>query len=263
MICKDCKKEVKNAHANRKRCKRCAAKVRKCPRHNLTNEQIEKFHALVGKIDIKAIAKELGASRVSIVRYAMDAGVSCNFHNKYVKDPGKTQEIIDFYLEHGKKATKEKYPGIKLRSIVERYAKEKRQVRWEDWELIELAKFAGIISHKNQAKYFNRPNANAGSIKSAWYKKFKASSSNINGVHRYMVKPLLRKEPAKIETQYCAGNGMGIHRRKLILWVELEKCLKKDVPEEIVGAIKVMAKFQRWLHGKNVVFNINKMLGEI
>lgn len=263
MKCPDCKKEVKNAHPNRKRCKRCAAKVRKRPHHSLTKEQIAQFHNLVGKMDLRDMAEKMGVSRTSLRRYAVQARISCNFHNKYVKNPEKVQEIIEFYLEHGKNATKEKYPGIKLRSIVERYAKEKRQVRWEEWEIIQLARFAGIISHKNQAKYFNRPNAHAGSIKSVWYKKFKASSSNINGVHFYMVKHLLRKEPARIETQYMGGNSTGIHRRKLILWVELAKCLNKDAPEEIVSAIKTMAKFQKWLHGKNVVFNITKMLEEM
>lgn len=262
MKCKDCKKEVKNAHPNRKRCKPCAAKVRIRPRHNLTKEQIAKFKRLVGKMDLRDIVEEIGASKAAIRRYARDMKVSCNFHNKYVKDPEKTQEIVDFYLEHGKAATKEKYPDVNFRSIVERYAKGKRQVRWEDWEIVQLAKFAGIISHRNQARYFNRPNAHVGSIRSVWYKKFKSSSSNINGVHLYMVKPLLRKDPARIETQYGSGNGTGVFTRKLILWVELAKCLKKDVPEEIVSAIKTMAKFQRWLHGKNVVFNIQKMQGE-
>jgi hypothetical protein len=222
----------------------------------LQQSQLKK---LVGKMDKKDIAKKLGASVTSVGRYARDNGITLNFHNKYKKNPELVSEIVDYYVEHGKNLTLKKYPGIRLRSIIERYAKEKRQIRWEDWEVIQLAKFAGIISHRNQATYFSRPNANKGSIKSAWSKKFKASGSNINGVSFYMVKPFLRKIPTMIETQFGAGN----YTRKLILWVELEKCLKREVPDELVSAIKTMAKFQRWLHGKNVYFKINQMLGEM
>lgn len=256
MICPDCKKKVKNAHKNRKRCNKCAAERCKRPAHNLTDEQIARLLPLVGKKRKEQIAAEIGASVISVSRYARQAGISLNACNIYKKNPEWVQEVIDYYIEHGKRLTLEKYPGIRLRSIVERYAHEKRQVRWEEWELIQLARFAGVISKQNQAAYFSRPNAHTGSIRSAWVKKFKSSPGNINGVHMYMVKPLLAKKPRMIEVQTMAG----LYTRKLILWVELEKCLKKDVPEHLVSAIQTMAKFQRWLHGRNVYQSINRML---
>lgn len=106
---------------------------------------------------------------------------------------------------------------------------------------------AGLISPKAQARYFNRPNAHAGSIKSLWIKKFGIGGCSVNGmVHSYAIE-LVNSNARYIRPISQGRHGDSVTFRRVILWVDMEKCIKSDVPEFIKNGIKAMASFQKWL----------------
>lgn len=113
---------------------------------------------------------------------------------------------------------------------------------------------AGVVSYKKQAEYFNRPNANVGSILSVWNKRFGFKSVNINGMShrlaRHIVKsscPIVSTETMKVYFE----KRKKIQLRRTCLWVDMIDHLKSDAPEFIVEAIDGLADFQRWLHGND------------
>lgn len=48
--------------------------------------------------------------------------------------------------------------------------------------------------------------------------------------------------------------------RRIALWVDVEKHMKSDLPDHIQLAIRAMAKFQKWIHGRNVRFEVKKII---
>jgi DNA-binding XRE family transcriptional regulator len=219
----------------------------------LTEWQKKEALRLRGKVTKEEIAKRIGASRSSISRLGRYLKLSFNACNKYKANPKFVKEVCDYYAKHGKAKTLERFPGIKLRSIVERYKIfPPRQIRWTDDQLKELARMAGIVSIDAQARYFKRPNANRGSIISAWMKKFKMGGGCINGLSWYMARHFVTRDCKPIRTKFWRqkdGIAHTLEGRQIVLWTEMQKHLKPDSPDWLKESIEAMAKFQIWLHG--------------
>lgn len=270
MKCVKCKKRDRfSAHFNCKYCDPCRIALLHKPAGRLTKEQAAKARKLIHKMPRDEIAKEIGVSVATLKRWARDNGnIRLAYFNKWVIDPDLVKTVCEYYAKHGMTKTQKKFPNVKLRSVIERYAKvvgaPPRQIRWKPNELLVLVKMAGIISKKDQAIYFSRPRANKGSITSAWMKKFKCSGSSINGLSYWLARRLTDKEPNPISTQYWySRRGDNSFSRRLVLWVDLEKSLRADLPDHIKDAVKVMAKFQRWLHGRKVKNSIGQIRKEV
>lgn len=260
-ICKECNISPKQNHKNSKYCKPCALKLRKRPRANLTDSQISKLKKLAGTIYYEKLAKQIGASRSSVMRYARDNNINVNTH-KY--RPEIVEETLRFYEKHGKTKTQEKFPSVKVRSIVERYKDFKpRQTRWKDKEIIELVKMAGLICPRSQARYFNRPRSNEGSIKSVWIKKMKCPPTRINGLPHSVAKNLVTKDIKYIKTYGLSRDKKTVQYIRLALWIDIEKHMKKQVPGYIKKSVSACAHFQRWLHhGEDVKKEIKRIISE-
>jgi hypothetical protein len=171
------------------------------------------------------------------ISFATESG-SC----KYIRNPMLIKEVIDYYVKNGKIATAKKFPRISIRSIIERYAHAPRQTRWTSAQLLDLLKMAGLISFPAQAKYFNRPNANTGSITSVWFKKFRYKYRNIHGLPNEVVKRLVTKKPIPIKVKYF---------NILYLWCDIAKVVRPELPEYIKDAIKAIADLQRKIFNSN------------
>lgn len=225
---------------------------RRRPRSTLDAEQRAFVLAMQGQISGREMADELGVSWSSVMRFARDRGLSLattKGSRKYIIRPELLKRVCNFYETHGRAETEKNFPDVNVRSIVERYKLYRpRQVRWTENQLIEVSKMGGIIPFKDQAKFFRRPNAFAGSIKSVWIKRFGFSGGAIHGLSAYMAKELVKPDCPHVKTrfwnqrQYSKQFG-----RKLYLWVDIEKHLKGDVPKFIREGIGAMADFQRWL----------------
>jgi hypothetical protein len=173
------------------------------------------------------------------------------FYNYCSANPSLVNDVNKYYETHTQEETA-KHFNLRRKQvdhIVYRYnLHEPKQIRWTDKQIIELAQFAGLINTNRQAKYFNRPGAHAGSIKSAWSKKFKIMGGSINGMSNWLAREIVTDECPRIKTEFYEGRKKGTYySRNLCLWVDMEKHLKKGNPRFIKQAVVQMAKFQRWL----------------
>lgn len=207
------------------------------------------------------ICKALGVSLSNLKRSC--PGVSFQYmhlkKNKYLTNPLLVKKVCKYYEKHGKRKTQEKFPEVNIRSIVEKYKLySPRQLQWTDDQLLELTKMAGIISMKAQARYFNRPFANKGSIRSVWSKRFGYGQRNINGMTYWKAKHFIKKTCPLIETPFFSNDHT---QRRLVLWVDFERHIKRDCPDFIKEAVSDMAGFQRKLFGvKDVRAKVKRLM---
>jgi predicted DNA-binding protein (UPF0251 family) len=254
--CPNCHKRAVQKHFNARWCKPCALEFRKRPRPMLTPWQRQEALRLRGKYTKEEIARRIGTSRSSVARLGRDLKLSFAATYKYKANPELVKQVCDYYGKHGKSKTLERFPGIKLRSIVEQYKYfAPRQIRWTDDQLKELARMAGIISMKAQARYFNRPHAYAGSIKAAWVKKFGMGGGSINGLAWDAAKHFVTDKCKPIRTEFWNRRKTKRSRvhygRQIVLWTEMRKHLKPDTPPWLKESVDALANFQIWLHGKH------------
>ena len=230
----------------------------------MTSDQIKKAKKLIGIKNRMQICEELGVSLSNLKRAFR--GVRIPNVSEYSRET--IDQVCAYYGEYGIRKTEKKFPDCKIRSIIERnYGKfNPRQVRWNDSEIIELARMAGLVSYKAQAKYFNRPRANEGSIWSVWIKKFKLPSGNLNGMSLNQAKHIVSENCPVLECKLLKRRDdekpLGSYSvRKIFLWVDMEKNLKPDLPIFLKNGIEAMANYQRWLfNSKNPKLKIIKMI---
>lgn len=195
---------------------------------------------MVGKMDRKDIAAALGTSLTNLKRAFR--GTRLAFYNYCTVNPGLVKAVNKFYETHSQEETARHF-GLKPKQvdhIVNRYNQHApKQVRWTNEQIAEAVKMAGIVSLKAQAKYFSRPNANVGSIKSLWAKRLSSRAASVNGMAHWQAKHLVT-----VKARYLQAKARA-HR--VILWVDMEKCLKPEAPMFIKEAVHALADFQRWL----------------
>lgn len=253
LICPRCRINPRKPHWNAKWCARCANELVKRPRGHLELWQIEMVHKLKGRISWDQIAERIGSSRSNLNRWRRDAGV-------YARSDAYPTEVVAevcrYYENHGRPATEKRFPRVRVRSIVERYAHAPRQTRWDPEQLVELVRMAGLVSKRAQARHFNRPRAGAGSIHAAWWKKFGMGGGTINGLNWDIAKEFVRL-PAMdhlLEIEFWQVRSKHKQftkrwRRRVLLWIDVEKYLDPKAPAHIKAAVAAIARFQRWLHG--------------
>lgn len=203
---------------------------------------------MIGKMDRRDIAIALGVS-ISNLKRAF-RGTRLAYYNYCTINPGLVRSVNKFYEDHTQKETSDHF-GLSEKQvdhIVNRYKMHlPKQIRWTDEQIVEAAKMAGLISFTAQAKYFNRPRANAGSIKSLWNKRFGFRGGSINGMVHFYAKELVSVKDRYIQPIGETRYGKPTKFKRLILWIDMENFLKPDVPKFICDAIKELANFQRWL----------------
>lgn len=247
--CLSCKKQI-TGHFNRKRCEPCVSLLRKRPQSTLTKEQILEARKLIGKMDRNDIAERLGVSLSNLKRAFR--GTRLAYYNYCTVNPKLVRDVNKYYEKHGLNRTFKKFNLKKkqVEHIIYRYKQHSpRQIRWTNNEIIEAARMAGIVSPAAQARFFKRPNANAGSIKSLWMKRFKMGQGCVNGMTHWCAKELVNKNARYLKPIGESRKGEPTEFRRLILWIDMEKNLKRGVPPFMRSAVKTMADFQRWIHG--------------
>jgi hypothetical protein len=242
--------------------------LRKRPQGTMTTSQKAKALKLVGDFSIEEIAEKIGVSVPNLKRSM--PGTSFCFHSgKYKNRPELVKKIISYYKTHTLDETKKKFDkgGVSAKSITDRpeyYGLNKtgKQIRWTDKQIIEAVKMQGLVSPKAQAKYFNRPGAFEGSIKSLLTKRFDRSTG-LNGLTRFNAKDVVFKKVEYLKPLGTSRSGKIMEFKNLILWVDLEKNLKPGIPSAIKEGIECMADFQRWIwKSKNPKPLILKMIRE-
>lgn len=229
----------------------------------MTQKQIAVARSLIGIKTRHQIAEHLGVSLANLKR----AFRGTRFPQLKEYPAELILKVCKYYEKHGIRKTEEKFPNVKPRSIIERnYDKfNARCIKWKENEIIELVRMAGLVSFRAQAKYFNRPRANGPSIKSAWLKKFKCTSGRMNGIPLHPAKHFIKESCPKVQTK-CLERKNGYNDtpdKRLILWVDAEKHLRKDCPEFFKKAVLSLANYQKWVFkSKNPKPLILKMIKE-
>jgi transcriptional regulator with XRE-family HTH domain len=255
MTCTHCGVRPRHEHKNSLYCLQCRAAVRRRPPGRLTVAQARRVKQLLFKMPREEIAAEIGVSVATLKRWARDNGnIRLAFFNRYAANPALVREVTAFYEKHGRPATEERFPHLRVRSIIERYPHASRQVRWTPTQVVDLARMAGLVSMEAQAAHFDRPGAGAGSIHAAWWKKFGQGGGSVNGLAWFIARHFVRAAAAKdrVEVDFWAHRKQGRRRRtkrKVLLWIDVAKHLRSDVPDHIRAAVEALARFQRWLHG--------------
>jgi AcrR family transcriptional regulator len=231
----------------------------------MTTEQIRMAQRLVGKMPRDEIAKACGVSVSSLKRAFR--GVRICYFNKYVANPNLVEAVCRYYEKHGKNKTQERFPNVKVRSVVERYKNfNPRTIRWTDEQIIEAARMAGIISKKAQAEYFNRPNAHLGSITSLWMKRFGRGGGSVNGLAWYVARQFVRPSCPRVQTAVWAmrqTHKNTFQSRTVALWVDVATHIKAAAPEWFRSTAVALARYQRWLwKTERVHASVLKMIKE-
>lgn len=244
--CPVCRRRPVTAHRNSKYCAQCRAVRRKRPVGNVASWQARLLLRLRGTMTRDELADVVGLSRATVFRFGRDLGLS---FRREMYTPELRAEVIAHYEQHGGPATEEAFPNVRVRSIVERNAYEPRQIRWTDAQIVEAARMAGLVSMKRQAKLFNRPNADVGSIKSLWMKRFGMSGGQLHGLSNWMAKEILEPGYPVLQTEFWQTRvpGRRTGKRGLVLWCTMGPYLSPGLPKFMYDAVETMARFQRWL----------------
>lgn len=231
--------------------------MRKQPVGELTYPQQLTVRRLAGTMTPDDLAAVIKTSRSNLSRWARQEKISLN---SFSYPPALVKQVCAYYARHGKNETEKKFPAICLRSIIERYPHQPRQLRWTKKELVALARMAGLVPLADQAVYFNRPLANAGSIRAAWSKRFQVGPVALNCLPLWLA-DLFIKPSCPLYMRPFQKQGKSVkHSERFITWIDAAAHLKGDVPEHLAQAIRAMAKFQNWLHGKNAKAKIGCLL---
>lgn len=205
----------------------------------------------IGKKPVTEMAELLGTSTCNVKRAFR--GQSLWFKNGKLKNnPELVRQVTNYYRQHGRPATVDRFPDISVKSIIDRpeyygLGKHGLQIRWTDDQIIEAVKMCGLISFRAQAIYFNRPGANEGSIKALYVKRFDKIGGSVNGMVHDWARHLVNQNARYLRPIGNSRKHQPVLFRKLILWVDMEEVLKPEVPTFIKEAIHTMADFQRWL----------------
>ena len=96
------------------------------------------------------------------------------------------------------------------------------------------------MSHTAQARYFNRPNAYEGSIKSFWAKGACCAPRDVNGLGAYTAYQVATPGVPAVIVKHQQNSGA----RPVVLWLDLAAHLRSDVGPFVREAVQVLARFQ-------------------
>lgn len=256
-LCVECQTRPRwSAHPNTKYCAPCQQRLLKAPRSNVTPAQAQHIETLRGTMPRWQIAERVGMSRAQLHRYLREQGLASNARD-YPQDV--VTAVCATYAALGKRRTQELFPDVVVRCIVERYKDyPPRQIRWTGEQQVEAVRMAGLVSHTAQARYFGRPNAFEGSIKSFWTKGVGCAPGALHGLGFHVAWQLATPGVPAVLVHQATHPGP----RAVVLWLDLVSHLRPGVDPEVRRLVEVLARFQAWLFGSTETATIRRMITE-
>lgn len=254
----------RTTHPNTRYCTACREALLHHPASRVTEAQAAQVRALRGTMVRHQLAAHVGISGPQLTRFLREQGLTSNNRDYPAEVVAAVARAYEAAPPHqGRAVVAQQFPGVVLRSIVERRAHHRphaqpRQVRWTGAQLCEAARMAGLVSPTAQARFFGRPNAFGGSIKALWVKRFQCASHDLNGLAAHTAWALCGPGTSVLLVRYQLTGGP----RAMCLWLTLAQQLRPDVPAWIGEAVAVLAHFQAWLHGTTDATAIATMVHE-
>jgi hypothetical protein len=246
----------RSAHFNTIYCATCRRERLRRPRSNVTPEQADQLRQLAGHVSQQEIQQRLGLSKAAISRWLREQGLKVKHFN--APDDTTIDAVCRVYETGGRHAVEQQFPQVRVRSVIERYKRYRpRQIRWTAQQQLEAARMAGLVSRNAQARYFGRPNAYGGSIRSLWAKRFQCAPGDVNGLGGHLAWQIaLPGVPAVLVPTDTGAPGPKMR----VLWLDLAQWLKPDVDPLIRQMIETLAAFQQWLHATDDPDQIRAMV---
>ena len=241
-LCVECQARPRwSTHPHTKYCEPCRQRFLRAPRSRITPAQGAMIQQLRGTMPRWQIAARVGVSHAQLNRYLGEQGLTSNARDY---PPEIVAAVCATYAALGKRRTQDLFPDVVVRCIIDRHKDyPPRQIRWTGEQQIEAVRMAGLVSHTAQARYFNRPNAYAGSIKKFWARVVGCAPRDVHGLGVHLVwRLVLPGVPAVLLSQATQPGPRGI-----VLWLDLVHHLRPDVDPLLRLMVDVLARFQAWL----------------
>ena len=256
-LCVECQaRPRRSAHHQTKYCEACQRRLLRAPRSRVTEAQGALIRQLRGTMTRARIAERVGITHAQLNRYLAEQGLTSNARDY---PPEVVTAVCTTYAALGKRRTQDLFPDVVVRSLIERHKDyPPRQVRWTGEQQIEAVRMAGLVSHTAQARYFGRPNAFEGSIRSFWQKGMACAPRDVHGLGHHLVWQIARPGvPAVLVSQQEQPGA-----RVVVLWLDLVGHLRPGAAPEVRQMVEVLARFQGWLYGSTDTAVIRRMVME-
>ena len=250
----------KHPHPNSRYCLPCRAQRRRRPLSRITPTQAALLRPLLGTMGHDALARHAGISDACFQRWLWEEGLSSNARDY---PQAVCDEVTAYYAHHGRVATQAVFPEVSVRSIVERRKLRgtpypPRQIRWTDAQLLDAARMGGLVSLTAQAHFFGRPHAFDGSISALWAKRFRCAPRDLHGLGTVLACQIMRAGAQATCVQHQSAPGF----RSVILWLDLARHLRPDVPSMVRETVETLAAFQAWLYGSHDSATIRQLIAD-
>lgn len=240
--------------ANRKKAKDFHHEIKDLINQGLTNPEI---------------AEELKLTRSQVAIYSQRfLGGNPNYLKKKTKHKHLRKDVMTYFLDHSQDECIDKFGisksefksimtvGYRDQNLSHLRKDKRRRDAWSSEELRFLLKWSGVISRDEINSILKRGNSSI--VIKEKLQKLNLCSKNVNGLTFSQFKKLFKSEPIYY-LKTCAGNPgpsgcFSDSRWKLVPWCHIEEMLVSGFvkhSESIVLYIMAMAKFQRWVHGKD------------
>ena len=201
------------------------------------------------------LSEQIGSSRATVNRFMRDNGLKTGQHTQYPKDVVK--KICEFHEQHGVKKTQEKFPDVKVRSIVERYQTNAYLASYDFKQIHLFLKYSEMLSDEQLYQLLGRSVSNRKIVCKATERMIgfgkNPSRVYLNGLPYRFVKNFTKDSIPYFKFSHG-------HCRKLCLWYDIKKHLSKNVSLEIKEIVNIMSKFQLWLHGGRPITEFNEIM---
>ena len=256
-LCLECQAQPRRTpHANTKYCEACAVALRHRPPANITATQEALIRQLRGSMIRRELAQHVGISQAQLHRYLTAEGLDSNARDY---PPDVVTTVCLTYQALGTRETQALFPDVRVRSIVDRHKNyAPRQIRWTAEQQRELVRMAGLVSHTAQARYFHRPNAYGGSIKSFWAKGACCAPRDVNGLGAWTAWQVATPGVPAVLVKHQTNGGA----RPVVLWLDLAAHLRPDVDPFVREVVQALARCQAALHGTTNPADIRHMIQE-
>lgn len=229
-------------------------------------KEVEKLKALhaSGRYTNPEIGRMLGRSAGVIQLKLKYLGLSNGtYRRRTTKHAHLREAVLRFFVDHTWEQTRAHFgfTASELKSCftyayknpqLRRIRKDKRRKdAWSLEETLFLMRHAGIQPRIWIAKRLDRGGVH--SVKEA-LSRLGHGSKHVNGMPLKWAQLIFGESSIFSEIKTKAGptgGQRGNFNFRIIPWVQCERLANKrpDVPDEIKGLIRAMAKFQRWIHG--------------
>lgn len=186
---------------------------------------------LAGTMTRAEIAERLNTSRATVNRCLRDNGIRTGQPRQY---PVEIREaVIAFYATHDKNETQKQFPGVRIRSIIERYETEAKQ---EYWTFEEDLKAISMLTEKPTSEISKSLGRGERSVIKRMSRCYNLSPKHINGMAYRLCKHVLSDhyKPTK------KGNAY------IVNWCEMRDNIETE-NQDIISCVNVLARFREFL----------------